>query len=112
MARIDINLPLVTATGQKVELIETAGRSDFPLVGYFGDATMPSAWTKRGFVNIDETPHANDLINPPPEKKKAIRYVSWLGENLFNIDDELSPEVNKSVLSIVKVRFVEGQFDQ
>ena len=110
MARIDINLPLVTTTGQKVELIETSGRQDYPLVGYLAEAMTPSAWTKRGFVNIDETPHPNDLINPPPEKKKAVRYVSWLGGNLFNIDDERQSP-GPDVLSIVKARFVEGQFE-
>lgn len=115
MARIDTTLPLKTTTGQPVELIETSARRDFPLVGYIGTSMDPTRWTRRGFFNLDETPHPNDLSNVPPEPQKAVRWVSWFGENLFQIDDE-RPSTDptsstRPILSIVKCRFVQGVFD-
>ena len=111
MARLDTSQPIVTTTGAKVELIETSARRDFPLVGYIVESMDPSRWTRRGFVNLDETPHANDLSNVPPEPQKTVRWVSWNGGNLFQIDEVRPSIVHPSTLSIVKVRFVEGQFD-
>lgn len=111
MARIDTTLSLVTTTGAKVELIETYGRRDFPLVGYIAEAMEPTRWTQRGFVNLDEKPHADDLSNVPPEPANTVRWVSWIGGNLFQIDDERVLTPGTDILSIVKVRFVEGAFD-
>lgn len=111
MARIDSNSPLVTTTGAKVELVETSGRRDFPLIGYIDAAMEPSRWTRRGFVNLDETPHANDLSNVPPEPQKTTRYISWLGGNLFSLHETRDLAIGANVLSVVKARFVEGQFD-
>ena len=71
---------------------------------------MPSAWTKRGFVNVDETPDPNDLTNVAPAPQEAVRYVTWISGNLFNIDDVRT--YDPGVLSVVKVRFVEGRFDE
>lgn len=111
MARIDTTQPLVTTTGAKVELIETSGRRDFPLVGYIGNSMDPTRWTRRGFFNLDETPHANDLSNVPPEPQKVTRYISWLGGNLFHLDELRPTTLGPNVLSLVKARFVQGAFD-
>lgn len=109
MSRIDTSLPLTTTTGVKVELISTSGRSDFPLIGYIDNDITPSIWTRRGFVNVDEKPHANDLSNVPPEPKKTIRYIAWMDGNLFSVDEKR--QSGSDVLSIVKARFVQGKFD-
>lgn len=45
---IDLTKPMQTRDGQKVNLITTEGREEYPLVGYVGDGIIPTAWTKEG----------------------------------------------------------------
>lgn len=111
MARIDTSLPLITTLSEAVELIETSGRLDFPLVGYIGTSMVPTRWTREGFFNIDAKPHPNDLSNVPPELLKATRYVAWLGDNQFQLDEQRPTVLATNVLALVKVEFVQDNFD-
>ena len=110
MPRIDPSLPIKTSGGESVEVIETAGRDGFPIVGYIGAAILPSAWTSLGFVNAGKIPHIDDIANVKPERLKTVRYVAWMGDNLFQISEE-RPELTPQLLALVKVVFVQDNFD-
>ena len=110
MPRIDTSLPIKTTGGESVEIIETAGRDGFPFVGYIGEAIFPSAWTSLGFFNDTQVPHINDIANVQPERKKTVRYVAWMGDNLFQISEQ-RPELTPKVLALAKVVFAQGNFD-
>ena len=110
MPRIDPSLPIKTTGGESVEIIETAGRDGFPIVGYIGAAILPSAWTSLGFFNDTKVPHINDISNVQPERLKAVRYVAWMGDNLFQISEE-RPELTPNILALVKVMFAQDHFD-
>ena len=110
MPRIDTSLPIKTTGGESVEIIETAGRDGFPLVGYIGASIFPAAWTNFGLFNDNNVPHINDIANVQPEQKKTVRYVAWLGDNLFQISEE-RPELTPKVLALAKVVFAQDNFD-
>ena len=110
MPRIDPSLPIKTTGGESVEIIETAGRDGFPIVGYIGAAILPSAWTSLGFANDTKIPNINDISNVQPEQLKTVRYVAWLGDNLFQISEE-RPELTTKILALARVVFAQDNFD-
>ena len=111
MPRIDPSLPVKTTGGETVEIIETAGRDGFPIVGYIGASILPSAWTSLGFVNDNKVPHINDISNVQPAQLKTVRYVAWMGDNLFKIREK-RPELTPEILALTKVVFVQDSFDE
>ncbi len=65
---LDLDKPLQTRDGSPVTLITTKGREPWPLVGYIGDASIPSSWRSSGRAFPDKT-HQRDLTNVPEPKR-------------------------------------------
>lgn len=61
---IDINKRYVTRTGEAVQLLSTAGRGDYPVVGYMGASSNLKCWTIDG----RSPSRFFDLIEAPPER--------------------------------------------
>ena len=110
MPRIDPSLPIKTSGGESVEIIETAGRDGFPFVGYIGASIFPSAWTSLGFASDTKVPNINDIANVQPEQLKTVRYVAWMGDNLFQISEQ-RPELTPKILALARVAFAQDNFD-
>lgn len=41
--------PVATSCGERVEIITTTARGEYPIIGYIGNSTTPQRWSSSGY---------------------------------------------------------------
>jgi hypothetical protein len=60
---VDFSKPVKTRRGEPVEIVTANGRAPAPVIGYVGDDTIPTRWTRGGWYYVNHTPCDLDLFN-------------------------------------------------
>lgn len=88
---LDFTKPLTTRDGQQVRILTTTdGSSEYPIVGFIGDETIPSGWTAEGRAWVDGTGEEEDLVNVEPIAEPDVAHASIYRCGTVNKWDGLS----------------------
>ena len=107
---IDFTKPLRTKSGQAVTLLSTEARGDYAVLGYMGDNSSISSWTKSGRFDLDG-PSSFDLENIP---EKRVAYVNcYESGGVYTYESRARADVSArhDRIACIKVEFVAGQYD-
>jgi hypothetical protein len=116
---LDLTKPVETSTGELVTIVLTDARGEFPLRGYIGNAQELTSWKLDGKYFSHDS-NWRDLRNAPPKPREREVYIN-VYENgdgkIFSTSGHESRAVadsnaTKHRLGCVKVKLVEGQYDE
>lgn len=48
--------PVATSCGERVEIITTTARGEYPIIGYIGNSTTPQRWSSSGYFFSSDNP--------------------------------------------------------
>lgn len=113
MKKIDWTKPVRTKNGWLVEIISTNARGNFPVLGYIGKYKNLTFWDENGkSPEIEADNH--DLENIPEEQTIYVNIYrdqqDFYASSYRNRTEADKAASNKRIAR-VKVKFVEGQFD-
>ena len=76
MKKLDLDKPVRTRSGLKVEFLTISGRGDFPLVGYVGEGDGVDTWRIDGSYWSSGDGDEFDLVNVP-ERKEEVWFLCF-----------------------------------
>ncbi len=119
---IDFTKPLETQDATPVEIVYTNGRdTEYPVAAYIGSNIQPSRFTATGKYFSSGNASVNDLRNVAPKPREAEVYVNVYlssnkneiyGSGSYTTREKADNGAGVSRLGCVKVKLVEGQYDE